>query len=77
MTISNVGAMKRAFLEAVPGSRGDIDAGQVETIDLAGIQLIIALLGRATDGGLPRLSALSDAVAQAFRRAGAPLPQTP
>lgn len=76
MTMSAVGATHRAYLDAAPGSRNVIDAGSVETMDLVGMQLLIAMLGKKTDGHPPRLSAMSDAVAKAFERAGAPLPQT-
>ncbi len=67
---------RRAFLEAAPAAPGAIDAGEIETIDLVGIQLIVAMLNKESASGTPRLSALSDAAARAFERAGAPLPTT-
>ncbi len=77
LTMATVGEVKRSFLETTPAGRARIDAGAVEAIDLVGMQLIIAMLGEETDAGAPRLSALSAPVAQAFQRAGVPLPRPP
>ncbi len=77
LTMANVAEIKRGFLGTSPTGRTSIDASGVEMIDLVGIQLLIAMLGQETDGGLPRLSSPSASVTQAFQRAGVPLPETP
>ncbi len=77
LTMANVAEIRRTFLETAPTGRTSIDASGVATIDLVGIQLLIAMLGREADGGLPRLSAPSASVTQAFQRAGVALPETP
>ena len=74
VNISNVSEVKKSIVENQCDREIVVDASGIETIDLAGLQLLTAI--GVSKPGVPRrwLGACSEQVDAAIRRAGFPAP---
>lgn len=76
LTISNASEVKNSIIGNATDGEIVVDASEVETIDLAGLQLLAAISLPRPGGPRRWLAASSEQVDAALRRAGFPAPTT-